>query len=185
MQTLSDKLPAACRAVMQPGTLSTRDIQFSVVIAAFILLSLCLVGSCNNGQTSLRNSAHASTGAQAVLSMSSSEKERYARDLESLVMHQPEAFLKLIGAEVVLILKEPDIERRDMPSIVWQYAADGCVLDLYFRARQDGDANNAPVVHYEIRASDTGEDAGGACLTTIADARKGTEEDAVRLASAD
>lgn len=53
----------------------------------------------------------------------------------------------LTGAEVTHLIGAPRFRRAEAPSALWQYAAAGCILDLYLR--NDGGAYR--VVHYEFR----------------------------------
>ncbi|MQA66950.1 MAG: hypothetical protein GEU76_13785 [Alphaproteobacteria bacterium] len=53
----------------------------------------------------------------------------------------------LTGAEVTRLIGAPRFRRAEDPVALWQYAAEGCVLDLYLRD-EGGDYR---VVHFEFR----------------------------------
>ncbi|MCB1529989.1 MAG: hypothetical protein H6853_08940 [Rhodospirillales bacterium] len=116
-----------------------------------LALSLFLVGSCNNANIGL----FSFSGKTADLSaMNKGQMMRYAQDVQAAIARTPENLMKLHGEEVRLILAGPDLERKDLPSIVWQYRNAECVLDVYFTAAGDSaDAEN--VSHYEFRYRDT------------------------------
>ena len=63
----------------------------------------------------------------------------------------------LTGREIRAVFNQPELVRRDEPTVVWQYRNESCVLDVYFTTRQTKVAK-APVVHYEIRAREIGVD---------------------------
>jgi hypothetical protein len=53
----------------------------------------------------------------------------------------------LSGAEVTRLIGAPRFRRAEEPAALWQYATEGCVLDLYLR----NDGSDFRVVHYEFR----------------------------------
>ena len=93
-------------------------------------------------------------GADGVGSMSAGEKKEYARTLETMLIRNPETMGRMIGEEIKLVLDRPGLERREMPTVVWQYRSKSCVLDLFFRADKDGAADYSRVKHFEIRHRD-------------------------------
>lgn len=60
---------------------------------------------------------------------------------------------KLQGATVRAALDAPEMVRADLPTVVWQYRSDQCVLDIYFKSEEEV-ADFANVVHYEMRHRD-------------------------------
>lgn len=72
------------------------------------------------------------------------------RGIRQQVLRDQQGLLDLTGAEVRAILDQPELIRRDAPTIVWQYRDDTCVVDLYFTTTA-AKASKAPVVHYEAR----------------------------------
>lgn len=66
------------------------------------------------------------------------------------VSYRPENLLKVTARDVRALLSEPELVRAELPTTVWQYRTDTCVLDIYFQA-QSADDPAAPVVHYEMR----------------------------------
>lgn len=73
------------------------------------------------------------------------------RSLRRAVSESPDNLLYMNGQEVLAILKQPEMVRRDAPTTVWQYRNESCVMDVYFTTA-DESAKQAPVVHYEIRS---------------------------------
>lgn len=59
----------------------------------------------------------------------------------------PSILRGLSGAEVTRLIGAPRFRRAEEPAALWQYAAEGCVLDLYLR----NDGSDFRVVHYEFR----------------------------------
>ncbi len=51
------------------------------------------------------------------------------------------------GDRLIALLGEPELRRREPPAEVWQYRADGCVLDLFFY----GDPFETGAIHAETR----------------------------------
>ena len=80
--------------------------------------------------------------------------ERTLRLLRS-VIYRPDNLLYVTAKDVRALLHEPEMSRIDVPTMVWQYRSDECVLDIFFKTKSDNDAD-APVKHYEIRARGQG-----------------------------
>lgn len=72
---------------------------------------------------------------------------------------------KLQGASVRAAFNEPELVRSDIPTTVWQYRNQACVLDIYFKS-DDADVTYAPVVHYEVRNRANGDDVSPADIDT-------------------
>ncbi|MCB1652076.1 MAG: hypothetical protein KDI46_08495 [Alphaproteobacteria bacterium] len=79
------------------------------------------------------------------------------RQLRRSVSISPASIVDLSGRDIIEILHEPELVRKDLPTVIWQYRNKVCTLDLFFTAAKD-DVLNSPVVHYEMRARSTGED---------------------------
>lgn len=73
------------------------------------------------------------------------------REIRRQIAVNPNYIYELHGLDVYQILDTPEMIRRDLPTIVWQYRNDHCVLDLYFTSA-NGLVSKSPVVHYEARA---------------------------------
>lgn len=90
--------------------------------------------------------------------MSAREESRYVRTLAALLRDDPRVFLRMVEADIKLLLDEPELRRNDGAFAMWQYRTDSCVLDLYLSAKgnrnKDGDAMR--VVDYEVRMRDHG-----------------------------
>jgi len=66
------------------------------------------------------------------------------------VAFSPDTILDIKGRDVHKIFNTPELVRRDLPTVIWQYRNEACVLDVYFTAAS-ADVMKAPVVHYEMR----------------------------------
>ena len=78
-------------------------------------------------------------------------KPAMKRALRSRLQENSDAILALNGHDIAQIFDEPALVRRDMPTTIWQYRNDECVLDVYFTSGESGDVSQADVVHYEMR----------------------------------
>lgn len=86
----------------------------------------------------------------------------------------PQNVLTLTGKDIVIALKDPELIRRDLPTVIWQYRSDVCVLDIYFKT-QTLDVTDVNAFHYEVRTRD-GSDANLAeesCTKSIARTQSG------------
>ena len=68
------------------------------------------------------------------------------------------------GAEIRAKLGNPGFLRRDADAEIWQYYADGCVLDLFF---QGGKGVQKSVAHVDLRGNGGKPQADRKCLTQI------------------
>lgn len=144
----------------------------NVRLGTALALSLFLVGSCNNANIGF----FSFSGEAADLSaMNKGQMMRYAQNVQAAIARTPENLMKLHGEEVRLILASPDLERKDLPSIVWQYRNADCVLDVYFTAAQDN-ADVENVSHYEFRYRETSradeEPVAGSCMRGLYEDRR-------------
>ena len=73
------------------------------------------------------------------------------RVLRQAILANADSLLDMRGSEIRAVLDQPELVRRDMPTVVWQYRNDLCVMDVYFTAGQNK-VLDSPVVHYEARA---------------------------------
>lgn len=72
------------------------------------------------------------------------------RYIQRAVAARPDNLNKMHGATILAAFNSPSLVRSDLPTVVWQYRTNSCVLDIYFKSDKD-DVVLAPVVHYEIR----------------------------------
>jgi hypothetical protein len=136
------------------------SIKIPFLVLAFVGMALGLVGSCNTSVGGF-NDAYASTGAAAGL------RHWQVKSYEKMITNDPGRILELTGAELSGVFRMPALERRDLPSVVWQYVNGDCVLDVYFQADKDGSVLNSHAAHFEMRNRD-GEDAEtSACLHSL------------------
>lgn len=76
------------------------------------------------------------------------------RILRSRLKDDVEHILELKGHDIVQIFDKPELVRRDLPTTIWQYRNDACVMDVYFTVGQSANVARADVVHYELRGRD-------------------------------
>lgn len=96
--------------------------------------------------------------------LSSAEKRRIRH-----VMMKDGGIETLNGRDVRAVLKQPELVRMDLPTVVWQYRNDFCVLDVYFTASSPK-VLKSPVVHYEVRARQNDvadEEVSGVCVEKL------------------
>lgn len=117
--------------------------------------------------------------ASAVFSMTDSERLAYLDSLAGLVIDDPGSLFRLVALDLAGLFGTPDLEREDIPTVMWQYRSRFCVLDLYFQIGLDGDVSASPVAYYEIRGREPGEEmhvvsgpAVSACLSAIVNAHR-------------
>ena len=147
--------------------------RLSFLIALFVVLGLFFaVHSFKAGDGQAQAS---SVGLTAKLI---GEDARYSaaerRSFRRTVLSMPDGLLSLNGGQVRAVFNQPELVRRDLPTIVWQYRNAQCVLDVYFTARAQVAAT--PVVHYEVRARGKDardEDVQGRCLQALVRERAG------------
>lgn len=108
--------------------------------------------------TVLRDEGQAQASSVAILSDVAEDGFEYSsvrrRHLSAVLARDPERLLTLKGRDVRQVFRIPELVRSDLPTVVWQYRGDACVLDIYFTASKT-DVSDNPVVHYEIRERNT------------------------------
>lgn len=128
----------------------------SLLTFGVVCLSLSLVGSCHTARFDIPGAAFAATGAMGVVGgaarIDGARRPDALRALQWKIVEKPESLLRLAGLDIAMMLEAPDLQRKDLPSIVWQYRTPACILDLYFRAGEAGDIETARLVHYDIRS---------------------------------
>ena len=117
-------------------------------LGALFCVSLFLVGSCN---TSAQHNglSFADASSSDFAGMSKGELMQHAYELQNITAEKPDALTDLAAREVSLMLAEPDLERKDLPSVVWQYRSQSCVLDVYYTV--EGEIQTSQVQHFEFR----------------------------------
>lgn len=120
---------------------------FGFAIACFIAISLFALNYAFNDGARV---AHAASYAAASRGVGEAYPHSLRRDIVRAISDSPEFVLRLSGRDMYEILDKPEFVRRDLPTVVWQYRTDSCVLDLYFTASGDN-VLSEPVVHYEVR----------------------------------
>ena len=118
------------------------SVAFAVVFAFGVLAVHNLVKNASDG------AAYASIAGSALNAHHMTPEERSR--IKAALKTNPDHLLDLSGADIHFVLKDPELTRREAPTIVWQYRTASCVLDLYFVTQKD-DASVAPVSYYEVR----------------------------------
>lgn len=93
--------------------------------------------------------AEASAGMAAGIAPTFTQNQK--RSFQRAVSANHDNIYELQGASIEAAFGAPELVRADLPTIIWQYRSASCVLDVYFKSKDD-QAAFAPVVHYEIRA---------------------------------
>ncbi len=75
---------------------------------------------------------------------------------------EPAALVGRSAEDIARAMGPPGFRRRDGPAQVWQYAGEGCLLDLFFYS----DGVGFRVDHVEVRAANGGEP-DGACVAEL------------------
>lgn len=116
-----------------------------ILLSLTLLLSLFLVGSCNERSTFF-DFAKTKPDLSA---MNKGDLMRYAYALQAGLMNKPEQIGQLRPQDIKLALAEPDLNRAEGKARVWHYQSNACALDVYWREGMDS------VGHHEFRARQT------------------------------
>ena len=96
--------------------------------------------------------------AQASINMLGDHTHNYSPSevlgLKHKISRSADTLMQLNGAAVQQVFNAPELVRSDLPTVVWQYRTDACVLDVYFTASNETNLDKAPVAHYEARSRD-------------------------------
>ncbi|MCB9990990.1 MAG: hypothetical protein H6867_06380 [Rhodospirillales bacterium] len=122
----------------------------ALLCCVVLVLPAGIVGGVKLADMIAMNRALAATRAlapehSALEAISEKERMAYAATLSGLVSSDPDNMYQLIGADFEVMFSAPDLKRAEGRHMVWQYQADGCVLDIYFSA------SSGQVMHYEVR----------------------------------
>lgn len=82
-------------------------------------------------------------------------KPAQKRLLSARLRDDVENILDLNGHDIAQIFDAPELVRRELPTTIWQYRNDACVMDVYFTVGRKADVSRASVAHFEVRARDT------------------------------
>ncbi len=104
--------------------------------------------------------------ASSVASFSEEGGLDYGSSLREFVRSNHDNLLRMVGADVSALMDAPELVRADLPTVIWQYRKNNCVLDVYF-ASSSSDVSGAPVVHYEARLRDDGALDGASCVSEM------------------
>lgn len=122
---------------------SSREALSLILIAG---LPFVMVSSLSINKNLHQNAAYAYASLPHA-ELSASDAERLNRQVVAQVKGNPDALLKLKGAQISMLFSTPGLQRHEGAMNVWQYRTDSCVLDLYV-----ADGGHGRVVHYETRA---------------------------------
>lgn len=147
---------------------------------SFLIASTVLVVSFFVIHSIRHNEGQAQAAAGAVSAGILARDVEYSRSdrraVRRAMLSGDEYLLGLSGADVRAVLNQPELVRRDLPTVVWQYRNDSCVLDLYFKA-VSAKVSMSPVVYYEVRARQknvTDAAVQDGCLKNLVRARAGS-----------
>ncbi len=137
------------RSQGQPG-FAANVLRACTVLCALAALIVSFTGFdyLNNKIVFEISSAEASAGMAAGVEPAFSLNQK--RHIQRALSANHDNLFKLQGASIVAAFGAPSLVRADLPTIVWQYRSESCVLDVYFKS-DNGKASFAPVVHYEMR----------------------------------
>lgn len=123
----------------------------------FLLVSFGLASSAYGVSDKVISQNTVSGGIVLALDMNSSiaNPKLHRRGLQNILNKTPEFIGKMTGKDIVVALRDPDLERRDFPAIIWQYRGNTCVLDVYFYDEEASAKTTQPydmsVAYYEFR----------------------------------
>jgi len=121
----------------------------STVVAFVVAVGIFSLNYALRGDNS---AAQASVFSTAGLDDLGKPYSRAQRDqIAKRISYSADRILRLSGRDVFEVLSQPELVRRDLPTVVWQYRSDSCVLDIFFTASGEN-VLTEPVVHYEVRA---------------------------------
>jgi len=115
-----------------------------VAIASFFLALHELKGSQGQAQAAAGSVSH-------VIAKDGRYSGSDKRALRRAALQSSDALMAMSGQEVRAILSQPELVRKDLPTVIWQYRNEVCVLDVYFAA-SSARVSAQPVAHYEVRA---------------------------------
>lgn len=119
---------------------------FAVLFAAALFVGNYILRGPDHG------AAEASVNADKIVQDEGAfSKASNSFEVRRKVAQGGEHFIGLSGAQIETIFDAPELVRADLPTVVWQYRNDECVLDVYFTAAKV-DVSASPVVHYDLRA---------------------------------
>jgi hypothetical protein len=95
-------------------------------------------------------------------------QKEVALSLPPPVDDDPDRFMNATPAVLVAELGEPRLRRRESPAEVWQYRAQGCVLDFFLYQ----DAQTYKVVHLEARDLSARSVEARPCLRSLLETRQ-------------
>lgn len=95
-------------------------------------------------------------------------QEEVALSLPPPVDDNPDRFMDATPARLVAEFGEPRLRRRESPAEVWQYRAQGCVLDIFLYK----EAQSFKVVHLEARDLSAQSMETRSCLRSLLEARQ-------------
>ena len=122
---------------------------------AFCVLSIAVFIAYQSLYGSKSSQAYASLSAEGAGQTLLNYKPARKRILRSRLRRDADAMLDLTGHDIAQIFDAPELVRRDVPTTIWQYRNDACVLDVYFTVGESGEVSRSDVVHYEIRERDS------------------------------
>lgn len=126
------------------------------IVACFFVLGVFVTYKLTYGNKN--NQAYASLSLSAEGHEYLNYKPAMKRKIRSTLRDDADSILDLKGHDIVQIFDIPELVRLDLPTTIWQYRSQECVMDVYFTVASEADVQRANVAHYEIRSRDLRED---------------------------
>ncbi|MEZ5813137.1 MAG: hypothetical protein R3E13_00180 [Alphaproteobacteria bacterium] len=149
-------------------------------ILSFILFSTAMLGLFILIHALRQGEGEALASSASVAGKTIEDGAQYSamrkRSIRRAMISDVNELMNLTGGEVRAVLNQPELIRRDLPTVIWQYRNKSCVLDVYYTTAGAKKVNKTPVAHYEIRARQKGvadEDVRESCLPSLIRARAG------------
>ena len=131
----------------------TQSKKFHFLIACVCALAAFIAYQAFYGDE--HNQAYASLSNEEMQNGLLNYKPAQKRQIRSRLSDNVDSILDLKGHDIVQIFDKPELVRRDLPTTIWQYRNERCVMDVYYTVGLAGNVGRENVVHYELRARDT------------------------------
>ncbi|MFK7839085.1 MAG: hypothetical protein AB8B83_02040 [Bdellovibrionales bacterium] len=127
----------------------------SMIATISVLVAFACYYTLTN--VSERNQAYAAISSDYQRGEMVNYKPALKRHLSAQLRQNNDQILSLSGHDVFQIFDRPELVRKDLPTTVWQYRNELCVMDVYFTVDRAEDVARTNVAHYELRARNSRE----------------------------
>lgn len=134
----------------------------TALVVSLLPLLVLLVGSCKTPDTTHMSSAQtAPEQFQAALFPDRDDKNAssyhpaagYVARAQAFLASTPERLAMLTRQEIGYLYGTPVLKRVDADAEIWQYKAEGCVVDFYFYDKGVG-KERSPLAYVDVRSGD-------------------------------